>query len=323
MISVIIPVYNVAPYLPACLDSVLAQTCTDIEVILVDDGSTDESGEVCNDYACRDARVTVIHQPNQGPSAARNAALDVAQGEFVAFIDADDVVHARYLEILLEQMLQEGADIVQSPYLIIDSSKRKEYTHERLCQPIDSKTLALKTVIEQNNDALLQMLYQHPYGPNTSPCKLFRTKLFDDLRFPLLYRVYEDLYLMAHLYQRMGRMVCIREPLYYYFKDNTGTLNSQSIRRTDAFDVLETLEVQFLVQGKRDCVRAARERRLSVAFNILKLLSQQPHTDANKAMAHRCWQHIKSLRSESIHDPKARRKNRLVALLTYLINPKK
>jgi len=95
VISVIIPVYNVAAYLPACLDSVLAQSYRDFELLLVDDGSTDGSADVCDDYACRDARVSVIHQINRGPSAARNAALEVAQGDYVAFIDSDDVIHSR------------------------------------------------------------------------------------------------------------------------------------------------------------------------------------------------------------------------------------
>lgn len=316
MISVIIPVYNVAPYLPACLDSVLAQSYTDIEVILVDDGSTDDSREVCNDYACRDARVTVLCQPNQGASAARNRGLNEAKGAFVTFIDADDVVHHRYLEVMLEVMQRYEADIVQSPYLIVDSRCRKDYTPERLSQAV---SLSNEVRSYDADGALLSMLYQQEGGVNSSPCKLFRTSLFNECRFPEQYRVYEDLYLMAHLYQHIVRLVCIKEPLYYYFKDNTGTLNSQSIRRLDAFDALETLEAQFLVQGKHTWYRAARERRLSVSFNVLRLLSAQPHTDLNKAMAHRCWQHIKALRAESIRDPKARFKNRLFAAFSYLL----
>lgn len=320
MITVIIPVYNVAPYLAACIDSVLAQTYTDIEILLVDDGSTDGSGELCNDYACRDARITVFHQANQGASVARNRALAEARGEYVAFIDADDVVHTRYLELLFTAMLQTGCDVAQSPYKIIDTAQRSEYTSERLSQPVGSEVLSMVNRLDSGKQALLDMLYQRPYSANSSPCKLFRISLFAGLRFPVQYRVYEDLFLMAQLYQRMSSMVCLKEPLYYYFKDNAGTLNSQSVCRSDAFDVLETLESRFRIQGMVQEVRAVRERRLSVSFNILRLLSKLPHTDLNKAMAHRCWQHIKALRGESIHDPEARLKNRLVAALTYLIN---
>ena len=315
MISVILPVYNAAAYLPACLDSVLAQTHRDIEVIVVDDGSTDGSGDVCDDYACRDARVTVLHQPNGGPSAARNRALEEARGEYVAFIDSDDVVHHRYLEVLLATLEQQHADIVQSPYQLVPASQRSAYDPARLAQPLPT---TYPTRLLTSSEAMFAMLYQQGTA-DSSPCKLFRRSLFEGLRFPLVYRVYEDLYLMAQVYPRIQRMVWIDVPMYFYFKQDSGTLNSLSIRRNDAFEVLETLEAQFLVTGQPDFVRAVRERRLSVAFNILRLLSRQPHTDANKAMAHRCWQHIKALRAESIRDSHARFKNRLTSALSYLL----
>ena len=315
MISVIIPVYNAATYLPACLDSVLAQTYRDIEVIVVEDGSTDGSGDICDDYACRDARVTVYHQPNGGPSAARNKGLEMARGEYIAFIDCDDVVHERYLEVLLDEMNRHHADIVQSPYQIIPESKRNDYSPNRLKQPLLKNYQTKVLTAEQ---AMLSMLYQQGIA-DSSPCKLFHRSLFEGLRFPVVYRVYEDLYAMAQVYPHIERMVWIDVPMYFYFKQDRGTLNSLSIRRNDAFEVLETLEAQFMVMGQPEYVRAARERRLSVAFNILRLLSRQPHTDANKAMAHRCWKHIKSLRSESIRDSRARVKNRLTALFSYLL----
>lgn len=315
MITVIIPVYNAAPYLPACLDSVLSQTCRDIEVIVVDDGSTDGSGDICDDYACRDARVTVFHQPNGGPSAARNKGLEVASGKYIAFIDCDDVVHERYLEVLVGEMVRQQADIVQSPYQIIPESKRSDYGHARLQQPLPG---SYPTKALTSNEAMLSMLYQQGMA-DSSPCKLFRRSLFEGLRFPVVYRVYEDLYAMAQVYPRIQRMVWVDVPMYFYFKQDSGTLNSLSIRRNDAFEVLETLEAQFMVTGQPAYVRAVRERRLSVAFNILRLLSRQPHTDANKAMAHRCWQHIKALRPESLRDSRARLKNRLTSLFSYLL----
>ncbi len=315
MITVIIPVYNAAAYLSACLDSVLAQTYRDIEVIVVDDGSTDGSGDICDDYACRDARVTVFHQPNGGPSAARNKGLETAGGEYISFIDCDDVVHERYLEVLAGEMVRHQADIVQSPYQIIPESKRSDYCHARLQQPLPG---SYPTKALTSNEAMLSMLYQQDMA-DSSPCKLFRRFLFEGLRFPVVYRVYEDLYAMAQVYPRIQCMVRVDVPMYFYFKQDSGTLNSLSIRRNDAFEVLETLEAQFMVTGQPEYVRAARERRLSVAFNILRLLSRQPHTDANKAMAHRCWQHIKALRSESIRDTHARLKNRLTSLFSYLL----
>ena len=315
MISVIIPVYNVAAHLPACLDSVLAQTHRDIEVLVIDDGSTDGSGDLCDDYACRDARITVLHQANGGPSAARNEGLAAARGEYIAFIDSDDVVHSRYLEVLLAAIVEHDADIAQSPYQIVPEAQRSAYGRDRLIRPLPER---YPTQMLTSSQAMISMLYQQGMA-DSSPCKLFRASLFDGQRFPLVYRVYEDLYAMAQVYPRIRRMAWVDVPMYFYFKNDSGTLNSLSVRRNDAFEVLEAIEAQFMVTGQPAYVRATRERRLSVAFNILRLLSRQPHTDANKVMAYCCWQHIKALRSESIHDPNARIKNRLAALLSYLL----
>lgn len=316
MISVIVPVYNVAPYLAACIDSILAQTLTDLELLLVDDGSTDGSGDICDDYACRDARVTAMHQSNAGPSAARNAALDVAQGDFVAFVDSDDVIHSRYLELLHGLITEaDDIDIVQAPYQIVPDAQRARYGHERLAAALPACNKRCELTPRQ---ALEAMLYQTGTA-DSSPCKLFRRTLFEGLRFPVAFRVYEDLYLMAQLYPRIRRMVWVDVPIYFYFKQDGGTLNSQSIKRQDAFDVLQTLEAQYLVTGQTALVRAARERRFSVAMNILRLLSRQPHTDQNVLMARRCWQHILALRAESLRDPRARLKNRLAAASTYLL----
>lgn len=315
MISVIVPVYNVAAYLSACLDSVLSQTYTDIELLLVDDGSTDGSADLCDDYACRDARVTVFHQSNAGPAAARNVALEVAQGEYVAFVDSDDVIHRRYLEILLETMARTGADIVQAPYQIVPDSTRSKYDALRLSQALPER---YKQVELTGEEALLSMLYQRG-TLDSSPCKLFRRTSIGKENFPTGYRVYEDLYFLAMVYPSVQKTVWIDLPMYFYFKQDSGTLNSLSIKRNDAFDVLSNLEQLFLVQGHKQWVRAVRERRLSVSFNILRILSRQPHTDANIVMAHRCWANICKLRRESISDSHARLKNRLVSAFSYLI----
>ncbi|MBR6489706.1 MAG: glycosyltransferase family 2 protein, partial [Muribaculaceae bacterium] len=111
MVSVIIPVYNVQEYLARCIDSVLCQSHKELEVILVDDGSTDHSGAMCDDYASRDGRIKVIHKSNGGLSDARNAGLDVMTGDYVTFIDADDYVHPYFVELLLRGLHESGSQI--------------------------------------------------------------------------------------------------------------------------------------------------------------------------------------------------------------------
>ena len=112
LVSVIVPVYNVAPYLEQCLDSIVNQTYRNLEIILVDDGSTDESGAICDRYAEQDSRIKVVHKENGGQSSARNVALDMMMGEWVLFVDSDDWIELNTLELLFEQK-DERADLVE------------------------------------------------------------------------------------------------------------------------------------------------------------------------------------------------------------------
>ena len=121
VVSIIIPVYNVGPYLRECLESILRQSYTDFEVLLVDDGSTDASGSICEDYAAKDTRIRVFHQDNQGVSSARNLALNHVQGRYVLFLDADDFWYVdTCLETLVNEALRTDADIVRGEYKTVD-----------------------------------------------------------------------------------------------------------------------------------------------------------------------------------------------------------
>ncbi len=115
-ISVIVPVYNVERYLPRCIDSILSQTFTDFQLILIDDGSPDACGRICDEYAARDPRIGVIHQDNGGVSSARNRGLDVAQGEYVCFVDPDDIIFPCYLETLIATAQSSGSDLIVCGY---------------------------------------------------------------------------------------------------------------------------------------------------------------------------------------------------------------
>ena len=116
LVSIIIPVYNISRYLPQCLDSVISQTYQNIEIIMINDGSTDDSGSICDQYAQRDGRIHVFHTPNRGPGAARNLGLENARGQFVSFIDSDDWIGPQTIEILLGAAQETEADIVIARY---------------------------------------------------------------------------------------------------------------------------------------------------------------------------------------------------------------
>ena len=157
MISVIVPIYNVESYLEEAIESVLHQTYTDLEIILMDDGSTDGSGEICDRYQKKDSRIKVIHQENRGLSAARNAGIDICKGEMVAFLDPDDAFCKDMLQKMSDVMLKSGADIVECNFALYKS------VHHMDPQKIWKKKKCIspevnRTGLYQKKDALLMKL---------------------------------------------------------------------------------------------------------------------------------------------------------------------
>lgn len=203
LISVIIPVYKAEKYLPACLDSVLGQTYRNLEVILVDDGSPDNSGAVCDAYAAKDARVRVIHQKNGGPSAARNAGLDAAKGVYIGFADADDYIDPDMYRSLYERLRVAGADIVQC---------RHRDTLE------DGSLLSVTPNVEDgvlDRESALKGLFSGPVQ-FVNWDKLYRRELFGELRFDARFPICEDMFLNYQLLKKSGRVALMRDAYYTY-----------------------------------------------------------------------------------------------------------
>src|SRR5690348_8514297 len=126
-ISIIVPIYDVQKYLFKCIDSILAQTFTDYELILVNDGSPDSCGEICNEFAKKDKRIKVIHKKNGGLSSARNAGLEIAKGEYIGFIDSDDFIHNKMYEILYQNALFHSSDIIICDFLKVNEGEVVNY----------------------------------------------------------------------------------------------------------------------------------------------------------------------------------------------------
>ena len=312
MISIVVPVYNTAPYLSSCLDSILCQTVTDWELILIDDGSTDGSGTICDEYAAKDSRIQVLHQANQGPAKARNLGIAKSQGEFVAFIDSDDLLHVQYLGKLLETMLKEDCDIVFAPYVLRGEEDRVHFTSQRLSQPLP-KEHTVKTF--SGREAIESMLYQQEV--NSSPIKLYRRKLLSSASFPEQFVAYEDLYAMLGIYANCQKICWIDLPIYYYFKRMDGTLNANSVRDSRALEVIQSVRA-WIKNYDATLLPAVNSRELSLAFNILRIQKKLGKNQSD-ALSDACWQVIRRNRKTSLFDPKMRLKNKLAILLSYLI----
>ena len=204
--SVIVPVYKVERYLERCVESVLGQTFADYELILVDDGSPDRCGELCDRYAAIDDRVIVIHQENSGVSAARNRGVAAASGEYVAFVDADDLISLDFLQCANECLRDyPDADIVQFGWRSFDDG-------EPIAQVVNK---AAKVKIHDRNSAMRDFLrfttFTHaPWG------KLIRRGLLEGIEFPLGIKVGEDLFVSYKLLGKASKIVSTDAVAYYY-----------------------------------------------------------------------------------------------------------
>ena len=202
-ISIIVPIYKVEPYLRKCLDSIVNQTYQNLEIILIDDGSPDRCGEICDEYAAKDGRITVIHKTNGGLSSARNAGLDAATGEYIGFVDSDDWIEMDMYEYLLSNVLSKNADICicgryeeyENKFFI------KRYLGEELLNKEDAVCALLK------NDLIQNFVWD----------KLWRRKLFDNICFPVG-RTYEDLAIVHRLFERAEVILCLPEAKYHYLQ---------------------------------------------------------------------------------------------------------
>ena len=214
-ISVIVPIYRVEKFLPQCIESVLNQTFTDFELILVDDGSPDRCPAICDEAAERDARVRVIHQANAGLSAARNAGIEAAHGAWLSFVDSDDYIAPHFCEKLYQTAQRTNADCVMCSVQNVDESGKL----------IDSALMRVADEVKTGREVLRKIGRDDVTPYLTAWNKLYRRKLFNTLRYPAG-RQNEDVFVFAELFCQVQRAVCVAEPLYFYRKRIGSIMNS-------------------------------------------------------------------------------------------------
>ena len=255
LVSIIIPVYNVEPYLRRCVDSIVHQTYANLEIVLIDDGSSDNCPQICDSYAAADPRVVAIHQANGGQSKARNVGLDLAKGEYIAFVDADDKVEDDYVEVLLQNALSHNADVVVSGYRIIEDHKSTPHVvpHEEL----------LKTNIN-----ILRAFCKCLFQP--SPCaKLYSAHFLskNSLRF-LEGAIYEDQLWCCAWAEKATRVWLGKNVMYHYIVREGSTMTAQSTDerfRLMSWERILSAEYEILSRRKEELGRAFDE------FFMLKL----------------------------------------------------
>lgn len=214
LISIIVPVYKVENYLRRAVDSILRQTYTNIEVILVDDGSPDECPRICDEYAEKDCRVKVVHKPNGGLSDARNAALDIINGEYVTFVDSDDYISDEMIYTLVRNIIEYKCDIVCCGVNVID--------HDGI---VDIQYNVSSTLLYKSYDAL-KLLFEDKFPKNFVWNKIYRSNLFKDIRYPIN-RHYEDIATTYKIFSKTDSVLLIPECLYFYELNRPGNITSE------------------------------------------------------------------------------------------------
>ena len=223
MISIVVPVYNVQNFLEKCVNSIIAQHYEDIEIILVDDGSTDSSGQMCDEFEKKDSRIRVIHKKNGGLSSARNAGIAIAKGDYIGFVDSDDFVEPEMYGTLLDAILDTGKMIASCGQIIDLWGERTIYKHTLKEMKIFSKQ-------ESINEMLLLNVF------DVSACdKLYDKRLFETIKYPEG-KISEDAAIVFDILDKSNGMVHVGKPFYHYiYRKNSISKRTYSHKRYDAF----------------------------------------------------------------------------------------
>lgn len=233
LISIIVPVYNVEPYLDRCIESIRMQTYENLQIILVDDGSTDKSGRICDTYEKLDKRIIVLHKENGGLSDARNFGLERADGDYIAFVDADDYIHSKMIERLLTNLNQTKADIAMC-------NLKYTYATENALEDMTC------FVAEKENIILDQLAAQKMYfGVDKKIVitvvwnKLYKKYVFEEIRFPKG-KIHEDEFITFQLLYKAKKIVYTDETLYYYFQKPDSIMGQFNKARFQLFEAYLT-----------------------------------------------------------------------------------
>ena len=306
LISIIVPVYNVERYLSQCIDSILAQTYENLEIILVDDGSTDNSGKICEDYADRNFRIKTVHKTNEGLANARNNGIEKAAGEYVSFVDSDDYIAKDYIEYLYDMVNANSAQIAVCGY---------QKVYETESNSISDETNTKKSVRVYNSfNALSALLYQR--GVISSAWgRLFKRELFSTIRFPKGRR-HEDVAVMYKLFDQAGTIAVGNQKKYYYRQRPDSIVHSAFDSRRMDYIIFTQECIEYMQDRHPDLENAAISRHFSACFELFASIGKNKKSYSKEC--EKLVREIKKYRKIVLFDHNARQINRMAALGAYI-----
>ncbi|MBR6965248.1 glycosyltransferase [Candidatus Saccharibacteria bacterium] len=247
-VSVLVAAYNVSEYLEKCLESIAQQTYKELEIIIVDDGSTDDTNQICQQFAKSDSRIKLIQQKNAGLSAVRNAGLKVATGDFVMFVDGDDFIDKR----MVEELVKQNADIVVCGYKTVPKGDIKAPTNKKL----------------SGQDAAIELLTEQENYMVVSWNKLYRRELFKDIKFPIG-KKHEDSLTTYKILAAAKTVVYLDKPLYFYVQRSGSIMDKVGIKERLAIKMDAATEAKKYFAKQPELLQAAEISELLAVFSYL------------------------------------------------------
>ncbi|MDB2106219.1 glycosyltransferase family 2 protein [Clostridium paraputrificum] len=302
-ISVIVAVYNVKDYIETCIKSIIGQTIKDLQIILVDDGSTDESGKICDKYKDIDNRVRVIHKKNGGLSSARNAGLNYAEGEYISFIDGDDWIEEDFFEVLYNSIITTKSDIG-----VVHLKKVKNYEAIKF----STKTYEKYEVFDR--EEAMRKLFEGNLIGYSAVNKLYKSSLFQEIRYPegILMEDKATTYKLIHKSDKV--VVNPSTKYHYYLRDNSIMRNKFNERNFISFDIHEEI-LRFIEVNYKDLENIVRARYVHAAVRtiIMMMKSQYNNKDAYVRCSDIVYKNIKIC----LREKKVNIKIKLLAFVVY------
>lgn len=302
LVSVIIPVYNVEKYLNKCIESVVQQTYENLEVILVDDGSTDNSGNLCDEWSQKDSRIKVIHKENGGLSSARNKGNSVSSGDYIFYLDSDDYISKECIGILVQMCNEHNSQI---------SITKMMYVTENTNQEVETQEMVITRLLN-SEEAIEASLYQELFSC-CAPAKLYKREIIEDVEFPVG-RLSEDL-ATCHLFLNKAKKITFTNSVGYYYRQHVDSImHVFNPKRIDALEWSNKIE-KFCEKEYPNILTAAKCRTFNVSIHLL--LDLPNSGEIHDLYFDVIWSEIKRTRITTLLSRKVRFREKAAAILSY------
>ncbi len=304
LISIIIPVYNVEKYLRNCIDSVIAQTYKNIEIILVDDGSPDKCPAICDEYEKKDSRIKVIHKENGGLSDARNAGIELANGKYITFIDSDDDVSSEYIEYLYELLIKNNTKMSIATHTVVSNKKRINWGNGYTEKVLTTEECLDKMLCEQGFSV-------------SAWAKLYSKELFDEVRFPKS-KLNEDNGTTYKLILQCDKIAYGNKSIYNYYKrENSITMSTFNLKKMDLIELTDKMcdEIDTKYSNLKD---STNKKRVTSRFSVLRQMAVNKLNEEEKVVQQQIVKYIKQRKKQILKNNKMSKRDK-IALITLMM----